>query len=143
MTEREKYKDYDMVIVYYSSLFGMPAGSSYLRHDVGDHTCNITDDITGQILYNQKVLLTDDRGLEKHSYSFVFHGPDSNGNNVRNKNEDGNDIYIYHNMESPAMTSISLTSEDSMKQFNLLMSYQFESEIFLPYVGMLILLYFH
>ena len=129
-----QYKDYDMVILYYSRLFGVPASSSYLGHDIGDHFCNITDDISEQTLLNQKVLLTDDHNLEKYSSGFVFHGPDSNGNSVREKKNEM-EVYIYHNMESPAMTSVSLTSAESMKHFDLMMSYQFDSAIFLPYVG--------
>lgn len=137
MVEREKYKDYDMVIIYYSTLFHKPLNSSYIkRHDAGNHSCNITDDITGKIFSNQKILLTGDRGLENYSYSFAFHGPDlkpKNIRNLRNKHEDGYDVYIYHNHESPALTSVSLKSAESMKKFNLLMSYQFESDIFYPY----------
>eukprot|EP01084_Bolivina_argentea_P100901 181005_1 len=74
MNDREQYKDYDMVILYYSSLFGMPASNSYLKHDIGDHICNITDNISKEILLNQKILLTDHRDLEKYASGFVFHG---------------------------------------------------------------------
>ncbi len=135
MNEREQHSDYEMVLRYYSSLFGVPAGSSYMKHDVGDHVCNITDSMTAQTLWNQKVLLTDDRSLEQKASALVFHGPDSNAVSRRKSLSEPMDIYIYHNMESPAMTSVSLSSPESMQQFDLLMSYQFSSEVFLPYVG--------
>ncbi len=36
-------------------------------------------------------------------------------------------------MESPAMTSGSLKNEEYMANYNLLMSYHFDAQIFLPY----------
>ena len=38
-------------------------------------------------------------------------------------------------MESPAATSIALKDSQRVKQFNLLMNYRFDADIFLSYVG--------
>lgn len=121
-----------MILLYYSSVFGRNGEYSYLARDFKQHICNISDIISGEIFLNQKVLLTSDRSQEQFAHGFIFHGPDIH-QNIRTKND--NDIYIYHNMESPAATSISLTNEHLMNKFNLLMSYHFHADIFLPYVG--------
>ncbi|ETO14288.1 alpha3-fucosyltransferase [Reticulomyxa filosa] len=146
LAKNPRYEDIDIVILYKSTVFGGRADNSFLRSDFKTYVCNITndkdpsnghEDSPGKpLLKDVKVLLTADTNLMEYAHGYVYHGPDvPYGRELSEGSKEGKRVRIYHTMESPALTSVSLTLESVAQQFQLLMSYHFKSDIFLPYVG--------
>ncbi|ETO20158.1 hypothetical protein RFI_17059 [Reticulomyxa filosa] len=137
LARNPRYQDVDIVLLYRSTIFGGSPENSFIKNDFKTYTCNITNEKTNEIWQsNVKVLLTADETLSKYAHSCIYHGADVRyGQRIVTKKKEGEPILIYHTMESPALTSVSLADESTAKQFHLLMSYHFDSDIFLPYIG--------
>eukprot|EP01083_Nonionella_stella_P091594 256148_1 len=133
---QSQYQDYDMVILFWSNVFGAKASDSWINraNAFNDHICNITN----QALINQKILITDDKALKSFANAVVFHAPDTSMKTVIESNKQSDDVYIMYSRETPVtlknnLGHDTLSNAPLLSQFNLLMSYHMYADIPIPW----------
>eukprot|EP01084_Bolivina_argentea_P028968 53803_1 len=129
---KPQFQDYQMVLIYWSTAWGRKGLSGYPDF-AKQKFCNVTDRTEAKVYLNQKILVTDSKGLEKYANTFIFHGPDVGHGNLRPKKDPFADVYVYHTMESPAY-HVSAAKDSVMDEITLLMDYHRTADIHLDYV---------
>ena len=137
----------DITFLYMSTIHSRKPHQSWMRQMIPNEIVNCTIH-TGNHDIVAKVLMTDNRSMEKQTDidAFLFHGADLHssvpGGKVldiemerkifgRTKRE--NDTYIYQSKESNHIVDVA-TKSNVMNKFDLSMTFDFESDIFWPYL---------
>eukprot|EP01084_Bolivina_argentea_P257176 433225_1 len=121
---RRKYKDYDMVILQWTTIWGINTNISLTT------ICNIS----GTDKINQKILITDDNSLRPFAKALIFHGPDIKSfGTIKRTHKKHDDIYILWMQESPGCWPL-IWQQRVLSYFNLLISYKLNADIPTPYL---------
>eukprot|EP01084_Bolivina_argentea_P257177 433226_1 len=123
---RPKYKDYDMIILQWTTIWGINTNISLTT------ICNIS----GTDKINQKILITDDNSLRPFAKALIFHGPDIKTiETIKRTHKKHDDIYIFQMRESPGCHPL-IWQQKFLSHFNLEMSYKLNSDIPIPYLSL-------